>query len=746
MQSGYSPSILQGYPQSDVTTLDQCKLRCLNDASCTRFFYYAQNPRSQITCYLYYTATDSVIPTQGIDLYIRQRCLHNVSITVATTTTTPVPTPAAGSCVIDLVFVVDSSGSIRDDSTPTVDNWQLMKLFIKSLINSSIHYGVYMDHVGIVEFSDYARVVFDLQSSLTTPLSGLIQAIDDMPYLGAETNTGEGLRLGREMFANSSRPNALRMLVLLTDGHVTSRWKDGFWTEVVKLNQSNIIRYGIGVSKNVSLEELYAVALYKNAVELADSYADLPNDVDRASIFINSFPCQQNVKPTTALTSTSSSTTKSTTSTTSIRTSLSSTSTTTSRSSSTSTTATAITTVARNFGGEGLFGAYKTTSATGTSTTNFTGVLANRFNLFNIASDQFAPGVGSNQYFYTEICAGIPQSTTCLLRTTGAYPPLSFDWLSNAQNDIDSGCRGGVLAVAVGSSTSLSQLQTAGGSYSSEQLLTSWSMFSITDTMKYNSSLLSVYSSNTLSTPGQFPFDSPYVNPTSPWMLYNAATTQYSCIPSVTAYFFSMSVGIAAGQTASVVLSVDGVTYEMVRLGNMTTGTTTLARSVLAPCSDTGYAKMTLSSGAVVPGNYLISFTAFPYQRRDGLNSVSWTAFRTSNFTASNPLTFDSWIVQSVTVQTNTTVTIPRTGYYYVYISTGIHAQSTVNLNLLRNNQILFGLRRRATNYNGIDTIGHGLVILLNQNDVLQVQSLESGYSSATGKHASFFGMLLYDS
>lgn len=84
LQPGYSPSTLQGYPQSDVTTLDQCKLRCLNDASCTRFFYYSQNPRSQIYCYLYYTATDSVVPAQGIDLYIRQRCLNNVSITVAT--------------------------------------------------------------------------------------------------------------------------------------------------------------------------------------------------------------------------------------------------------------------------------------------------------------------------------------------------------------------------------------------------------------------------------------------------------------------------------------------------------------------------------------------------------------------------------------------------------------------------------------------------------------------------------------
>lgn len=55
---------------------------------------------------------------------------------------------------------------------------------------------------------------------------------------------------------------------------------------------------GIGVTNNVSLEELYAVAISKNAVELASSYADLPNAINTASLFINSFPCQQSVKPT----------------------------------------------------------------------------------------------------------------------------------------------------------------------------------------------------------------------------------------------------------------------------------------------------------------------------------------------------------------------------------------------------------------------------------------------------------------
>lgn len=149
----------------------------------------------------------------------------------------------AGSCVIDLQFVIDSSGSIRDNAMPGVDNFELAKTFVKSVINS-FNYGVNLDHVGIVQFSDYARVVFDLSSSSTTPLSGLTQAIDDMPYLGAETNTGEGLRLGREMLANSSRPNALHFMILLTDGRVTPRWSDGFWTEIMKLDQTNIIRYG----------------------------------------------------------------------------------------------------------------------------------------------------------------------------------------------------------------------------------------------------------------------------------------------------------------------------------------------------------------------------------------------------------------------------------------------------------------------------------------------------------------------
>lgn len=394
---------------------------------------------------------------------------------------------------------------------------------------------------------------------------------------------------------------------------------------------------------------------------------------------------------------------------------------------------------------EGAFGAYRESSTPGfTNTTDFTDLFANRYGRFNIATDRFNPYVRANAFFYTEICAGIPQSTVCQLRTSGAYPVLSFDWNSNAQNGIDSGCRGGILSMALGVSTGIGQSYTNGGLYSDSQRLTSWSMFSVTDTMVYNTSLLSVYATTPSSSYGALPFMSPYVNPQVPESLYNAATKEYTCRPSAQAYFFSMSVGVAAQTTASVQLKVGDLTFEMLRMNTATTGTTTLARSVLAPCNFVP-ALMTLTSGAVIPGLNLISFTAFPYARNSSLTSISWAAYRSTNITIQDTVTYDRWLVQQGVTQSSNTISIPRNGYYYVYISTGIQTRSTVNLSILRNSNVLFGLRRQATDHNGEDTIGHGIVVVLNQGDILKVQSFSGGYSSATGLHASFFGFLLYD-
>ena len=37
-------------------------------------------------------------------------------------------------CVADIAFVIDNSGSIRDNNVPGNDNWQLIIDFVKSII------------------------------------------------------------------------------------------------------------------------------------------------------------------------------------------------------------------------------------------------------------------------------------------------------------------------------------------------------------------------------------------------------------------------------------------------------------------------------------------------------------------------------------------------------------------------------------------------------------------------------------
>lgn len=55
---------------------------------------------------------------------------------------------------------------------------------------------------------------------------------------------------------------------------------------------------GIGITNNVSVEELYAYALNPKAIEFVDSYGSLGGAVNNASLYINSFPCQKSIRPT----------------------------------------------------------------------------------------------------------------------------------------------------------------------------------------------------------------------------------------------------------------------------------------------------------------------------------------------------------------------------------------------------------------------------------------------------------------
>jgi len=123
-------------------------------------------------------------------------------------------------CAMDLMILMDSSGSIRDNQVPnTRDNWSQVKEFAKAVVRTGARVGRFFDRVALIYFSNMASLAFDFDRYLT--LGEIEAAIDRVPYVGATTNTSLALQLGRRVFQNPAygwrRQNATHIMLLFTD-------------------------------------------------------------------------------------------------------------------------------------------------------------------------------------------------------------------------------------------------------------------------------------------------------------------------------------------------------------------------------------------------------------------------------------------------------------------------------------------------------------------------------------------------
>ena len=121
---------------------------------------------------------------------------------------------------MDLCFIVDSSGSIRDNNPPggQPDNWQLQQKFLSRLVDL-FTIGPDATKVGAVVFSEQVRLAFSLDTY--TDAQSIKDAILGLAYLGQTTNTPEGLRITREQCfnqANGDRPNVQNLAIFISDG------------------------------------------------------------------------------------------------------------------------------------------------------------------------------------------------------------------------------------------------------------------------------------------------------------------------------------------------------------------------------------------------------------------------------------------------------------------------------------------------------------------------------------------------
>ena len=129
--------------------------------------------------------------------------------------------PACSEVVLDIVFVVDSSGSIRDTNPAdgAYDNWTLLLDFIVNLL-SKLNVGQLGTHVGLVLYSNRANNEFFLNTY--SGEEDVKRAVRRSAYIGGYTNTSGGLRAmmhDQFTFTHGDRPNVPNVAIVITDGH-----------------------------------------------------------------------------------------------------------------------------------------------------------------------------------------------------------------------------------------------------------------------------------------------------------------------------------------------------------------------------------------------------------------------------------------------------------------------------------------------------------------------------------------------
>lgn len=198
------------------------------------------------------------------------------------------------SAFIDLVFIVDASGSIR------LERFPMVLAFFTSIVDQ-VELAPSKTRIGAISFSDTSYVDFNLNSY--TNKGDVISAIKRITFLGGKTDIASALQmLTNTMYlpANGGRSNAQRVAILFTDGDSNIDSQDTI-PYAVNARNAQIFIIVVGLGTDVVLVELRSIASrpLNRTVLTTPFVADLPALVPEAvSAFCNdtnecaSSPCQ----------------------------------------------------------------------------------------------------------------------------------------------------------------------------------------------------------------------------------------------------------------------------------------------------------------------------------------------------------------------------------------------------------------------------------------------------------------------
>ena len=153
---------------------------------------------------------------------------------------------------LDLVFVLDSSGSVKED------NWLLVLEFVTTLVDG-LEIGPFRTQVGVVTYSNKAKASIYLDSYEDS--DELKDAILEIDWKDQKTNTSGGLWLMREvMFGpdHGDRSRVANLGIVITDGE-SNVDQDKTLPYAKEARDAGIVLFAVGIGDEVVDEELNGI-------------------------------------------------------------------------------------------------------------------------------------------------------------------------------------------------------------------------------------------------------------------------------------------------------------------------------------------------------------------------------------------------------------------------------------------------------------------------------------------------------
>ena len=359
-----------------------------------------------------------------------------------------------------------------------------------------------------------------------------------------------------------------------------------------------------------------------------------------------------------------------------------------------------------------------------------------------------------NLILFVELCGGVRDSGSMALTLDSGYPDLGVSRRGTGAG-YSMSCRPGIMAISTDSELSV---KAAGSGTDSDAFWgTSFSAFSVTDTMVDEElSNFFVGRRTEITTTGRIKFLNYFTLPTQNSFVIRNSGDYFRC-PRTGLYYFGYSIGVDGGNQARVAImrKSTGDTVQIAELTVTNTaleGVNTFSKELLMPCSSGDEVWLDLVQGRIYSSiAYHASWTGFEYLPHHD-TPVAWSISASTGAFASGAETavnFDNILVtqpSEIFSDSEDQILIPYTGYYYLYVSGAATGIDELDLGVYVNGVKVFGVRRDTNSGNKVETLSHGLVYLLVGGDTLQVYAAEGTafFSQRSGGQTSFMGFLLY--